>query len=96
MTGSFGCLFICRVACGADCPANLRLAYGVFSCCPRRQSEAIDPITDDANSIRALCLWLQTGIVNAAAAARAKHAGPTVVMDRCIKLAHQQTFGATR
>ena len=53
-----------------------------------RRSEDIPPIADDAVTIGAKVLWLQTGISNEEAASRAKAGGLTVVMDTCIGATH--------
>ena len=57
-----------------------------------RQSEMISPIAGEALAIAARCLWLQQGVVNQAAAAKALGAGMQVVMDRCLKIEHMQRF----
>jgi predicted CoA-binding protein len=49
-----------------------------------RRAEDTPGIADQAVTIGAKALWLQTGIVSEDAAARAKAGGLTVVMDRCI------------
>ena len=37
-------------------------------------------------------VWMQLGIVNAQAAETAKHAGLTVVMDKCMMVEHRRLF----
>lgn len=53
-----------------------------------RKSDAILPIAEEAIAIGARCLWMQLGIVNEEAAAKARAAGLAVVMDHCIKIEH--------
>jgi uncharacterized protein len=50
-----------------------------------RRSEAIPPIVDEAIAIKAKVVWMQEGIINEEAAAKAQKAGIEVVMDRCMK-----------
>lgn len=66
---------------------------GIVDCF--RKSSEIGPIVDDAIAIHAPCIWMQLGVVNQAAADRARAAGITVIMDRCIKIehAHGNTHG---
>lgn len=58
-----------------------------------RRSEDIPPLADEAVSIGAQCLWLQLGVFNEAACARAEAAGLQVVQNRCVKIEHARLFG---
>ena len=58
-----------------------------------RKSADIDPIADEAIKVGAKVLWMQLGVVNDAAAARARKAGLEVVQDRCVKIEHGRLFG---
>lgn len=47
------------------------------------------PIAELAVTIGAKALWMQLGVINDRAKEIAEAAGLTVVMDRCIKIDHQ-------
>ena len=53
-----------------------------------RRAEDAPGIADEAVTIGATALWLQSGIVSEDAAARAKAGGLIVVMDACIGATH--------
>ena len=53
-----------------------------------RRAEDTPAIADEAVTIGAKALWLQTGIVSEEAAARARKGGLIVVMDACIGASH--------
>ena len=58
-----------------------------------RKAEDIGPLADQAIAIGAKTLWMQLGVVNDTAAAKARAAGLEVVMDRCVKIEHGRLFG---
>ncbi len=53
-----------------------------------RRAEDVMPIIEDAIKVGAKAVWMQQGIVNEAAATRAKAAGLMVVMDKCMRTEH--------
>jgi len=55
-----------------------------------RRSEEVMPIVEEAIKIGAKAVWMQEGVINEAAAARAREAGLLVVMDKCMLKEHQR------
>ncbi|MGO9389413.1 CoA-binding protein [Rhodoblastus sp.] len=51
-----------------------------------RRPEAVAPIVDQAIAIKAKVVWMQLGVRDDAAAAKAQAAGLIVIMDRCPKI----------
>lgn len=53
-----------------------------------RRPEDVPPVVEQAIAIKAGVVWMQLGIVNEEAAEKARNAGLTVIMDRCLKIDH--------
>ena len=58
-----------------------------------RAPEHVDAIVDECIALAVPALWLQDGVVNEPAAARAQAAGILVVMDRCVYREYLRLFG---
>jgi len=57
-----------------------------------RRSEFVMPVVEDAIRMGAAAVWMQEGVVNEEAAEKARAAGLTVIMDRCILKEHSRYF----
>lgn len=79
---------------GEKCFKSLKdipVAVDVVDCF--RKSAEIPAIAEEAIAIGAKVLWMQLGVENAAARARAEAAGLEVVENRCVKIEHGRFFG---
>ena len=55
-----------------------------------RRSDRAGAVVDEAIALRPRLIWLQVGVHDAAAAARAEAAGIPCIMDRCLMVDHQR------
>jgi predicted CoA-binding protein len=53
-----------------------------------RRSEEVISIVEEAIKVRAKAIWMQEGVINEEAAAKARGAGLMVVMDKCMRKEH--------
>lgn len=58
-----------------------------------RKPEAVMAVVQEAIDAGAGMVWMQLGVVNQEAAAKAEAAGLQVVMDRCMKVEHSRLLG---
>ena len=58
-----------------------------------RRSELAGPIVDEAIRVKPRLIWLQVGVLDAEACARAEAAGIPCVMDRCLMVDHHAVLG---
>jgi predicted CoA-binding protein len=84
-----------RAILGLRCYASLRhIDQKVDMIDVFRRPERVPAIVDDAIAIAAAILWLQLGVIHEEAAARARDAGITVVMDRCPAVEYRRLVSA--
>ncbi|MGD1100379.1 MAG: CoA-binding protein [Thermoplasmata archaeon] len=71
-------------------PADVRVdLVDVF-----RRSDQVPPVAEEAIARGAKVLWMQLGVENAAAAAKARGAGMTVFENLCIMVQHRRLRGS--
>jgi len=58
-----------------------------------RRPEYLEGIVDQAIQMKAPAVWMQEGVINHAAAEKARRAGMFVTMDLCILKEHRARFG---
>ena len=73
-------------------PSLLEIPHPVDLVLLFRRSEAVPPFVDEAIRIGAKAVWMQLGIINEEAAAKARQAGLEVVMDACMLVEHRRYF----
>jgi uncharacterized protein len=82
-----------RAILGETCYASLRDIPGTVDMVDIfRRSEHVAPIVDEAIETGAKIVWMQLGVIDEQAAAKAQQAGLTVVMDRCPAIEYRRLF----
>lgn len=87
----FGAPFVASLA---DCPLNPPIdMVDIF-----RRSDQAGAVVDEALATlpHLRTIWMQIGVIDAAAAERALARGVRVIMDRCPKIEYQRLFGELR
>jgi predicted CoA-binding protein len=78
---------------GEKCYASLRdIPEAVDMVDIFRRSEHVAPIVDEAIETGAKIVWMQLGVIDEPAAAKAQQAGLIVVMDRCPAIEYRRLF----
>jgi len=86
-----------RTILGQQCYPSLRAVPGPVALVDIfRRAAAAGAVVDDAVAIGARIVWMQLGVVDEAAALRARAAGLTVIMDRCPAIEYRRLFGPGR
>lgn len=77
--------------CGKKCYPDLKsIGVAVDIVDVFRNPDEVGPVVEDAIAVKARTVWMQLGVVNAEAAAKAEEAGLNVVMDHCIAVEHSR------
>jgi predicted CoA-binding protein len=58
-----------------------------------RRSELVPPVVDEAIEVGVKYIWMQDGVINPEAAAKAEAAGIPVIMNDCALRQHRRRFG---
>jgi len=59
-----------------------------------RAPQHVDKIVEECLALKLPAIWLQDGVVNVAAASKARDGGMTVVMNRCVYRDYRRFFGS--
>jgi uncharacterized protein len=82
-----------REVLGRTCYMSLRVVPGQVEMVDIfRRADQAGPVVDEAVAIGAKIVWMQLGVIDEAAAARAQAAGLTVIMDRCPAIEYRRLF----
>ena len=85
----------CREILGLRCYGSLRqIEQRIVMVDVFRRPELVPGVVDDTIAIAARILWLQLGVIHEEAAARARAAGITVIMDRCPAVEYRRRVSA--
>jgi predicted CoA-binding protein len=60
-----------------------------------RRSELVPPVVDEAIEVGVKYIWMQDGVINPEAAAKAEAAGIPVIMNDCALRQHRRRFGGS-
>ena len=60
-----------------------------------RRSNQVPPVVENAIEAGAQFIWMQDGVINEEAAAKARAAGMSVVMDNCTLREHSRLYGTS-
>jgi predicted CoA-binding protein len=78
---------------GRRCYADLRSIPGRIDMVDIfRRAEHAGEVVDEAIALHVAVVWMQLGVVDHGAAARARAAGCTVIMDRCPAIEYRRLF----
>src|SRR5216117_4002784 len=85
---SFGCTAIASSTMSPTCSLR-RNTFTIDIVNVFRRSEHVGDIVDEAIAVHPKLIWLQLGVVDAAAARRAEAAGIAFIQDHCIAIEHR-------
>ncbi len=76
----------------SSCPSLLDVKDKIDIVDVFRRSEFVPEVVDQAIQLKVPVIWMQEGVVHEQAAEKARNAGITVIMDKCILKEHRKRF----